>query len=47
MARAIINKLLHEPTSRLRAAGSAPEGALLAGTVAALFGLEEPARLPP
>jgi glutamyl-tRNA reductase len=39
MARAIINKLLHEPTARLRAMGTAPEDPLLAHAVAELFGL--------
>jgi glutamyl-tRNA reductase len=39
MARAIINKLLHEPTARLRAVGTEPEDALLAHATAELFGL--------
>ena len=39
MARAIINKLLHEPTARLRAVGTAQEDALLAHVTAELFGL--------
>ncbi|WP_375771616.1 glutamyl-tRNA reductase [Archangium gephyra] len=39
MARAIINKLLHEPTARLRAAGTEQEDALLAHATAELFGL--------
>jgi glutamyl-tRNA reductase len=39
MARAIINKLLHEPTARLRAVGTEREDALLAHTTAELFGL--------
>jgi glutamyl-tRNA reductase len=39
MARAIINKLLHEPTARLRAVGTAQEDALLAHATAELFGL--------
>ena len=44
MGRAIVNKLLHEPTARLRAVGSEKEeGSRLAGAAAELFGLEEPA----
>jgi glutamyl-tRNA reductase len=46
MGRAIVNKLLHEPTSRLRAVGPEGEGNRLAGAAAELFGLlegEEPA----
>ncbi len=39
MARAIINKLLHEPTARLRASGAEHEDAQLARTAAELFGL--------
>ncbi|HEX8822202.1 MAG TPA: glutamyl-tRNA reductase [Archangium sp.] len=39
MGRAIINKLLHEPTARLRAVGSEHEDAQLARTAAVLFGL--------
>ena len=39
MARAIINKLLHEPTARLRAVGTEQEDALLAHVTAELFGL--------
>ncbi|WNG62621.1 glutamyl-tRNA reductase [Archangium gephyra] len=39
MARAIINKLLHEPTARLRAVGTAQEDVLLARVTAELFGL--------
>ena len=39
MARAIVNKLLHEPTARLRTVGADPEGLLLSGVVAELFGL--------
>jgi glutamyl-tRNA reductase len=41
MARAIVNKLLHEPTARLRMVGSEHEGNRLAGAAAELFGLEE------
>ncbi|QRN94283.1 glutamyl-tRNA reductase [Archangium violaceum] len=41
MARAIVNKLLHEPTARLRAVGPEHEGNRLAGAAAELFGLEE------
>ncbi|HSP80794.1 MAG TPA: hypothetical protein VLQ93_19860 [Myxococcaceae bacterium] len=41
MARTIINELLHEPTTRLRAAESEHEGSLLAGTLAELFGLRQ------
>ncbi|WP_224245838.1 glutamyl-tRNA reductase [Hyalangium gracile] len=45
MGRAIVNKLLHEPTARLRAVGSEKEEShRLAGAAAELFGLaEEPA----
>jgi glutamyl-tRNA reductase len=39
MGRAIVNKLLHEPTSRLRAVGPEGEGNRLAGAAAELFGL--------
>jgi glutamyl-tRNA reductase len=39
MARAIVNKLLHEPTARLRALGLAHEDAQFGRTVAELFGL--------
>jgi glutamyl-tRNA reductase len=39
MARAIVNKLLHEPTTRLRTVGAEQEGVLLSGVVAELFGL--------
>ncbi|WP_233261912.1 glutamyl-tRNA reductase [Vitiosangium sp. GDMCC 1.1324] len=39
MARAIINKLLHEPTARLRTIGVEPEGEQYAHVVADLFGL--------
>ena len=39
-ARAIVNKLLHEPTARLRAVGPEDEGNRLAGAAAELFGLE-------
>jgi glutamyl-tRNA reductase len=41
MGRAIVNKLLHEPTARLRAVGPEQEGNRLAGAAAELFGLEE------
>jgi glutamyl-tRNA reductase len=45
MGRAIVNKLLHEPTARLRAVGPEHEGNRLAGAAAELFGLDEaPAR---
>ena len=40
MARAIINKLLHEPTARLRAVGTEQEDKLLAHVTAELFGLQ-------
>ncbi|MDC0715042.1 glutamyl-tRNA reductase [Stigmatella sp. ncwal1] len=43
MGRAIVNKLLHEPTSRLRAVGPEHEGNRLAGAAAELFGLEDEA----
>jgi glutamyl-tRNA reductase len=39
MARAIINKLLHEPTARLRAVGTEQDDVLLAHVTAELFGL--------
>jgi glutamyl-tRNA reductase len=42
MARAIVNKLLHEPTARLRSVGSAHEDAQLARTAEVLFGLASP-----
>jgi glutamyl-tRNA reductase len=41
MGRAIVNKLLHEPTSRLRAVGPEHEGNRLAGAAAELFGLDD------
>lgn len=42
MGRAIVNKLLHEPTARLRAVGSEKEESnRLAGAAAELFGLVE------
>jgi glutamyl-tRNA reductase len=41
MGRAIINKLLHEPTARLRAVGPEREGNRLAGAAAELFGLDD------
>ncbi|MBN8231632.1 glutamyl-tRNA reductase [Corallococcus macrosporus] len=41
MGRAIVNKLLHEPTARLRAVGPQGEGNRLAGAAAELFGLTE------
>jgi glutamyl-tRNA reductase len=43
MGRAIVNKLLHEPTARLRAVGPEHEGNRLAGAAAELFGLEDEA----
>ncbi|MBN1209616.1 MAG: glutamyl-tRNA reductase [Myxococcaceae bacterium] len=43
MGRAIVNKLLHEPTARLRAVGPEQEGNRLAGAAAELFGLVEEA----
>jgi glutamyl-tRNA reductase len=39
MGRAIINKLLHQPTARLRAEGPGAEASGLAGAAAELFGL--------
>ena len=50
MGRAIVNKLLHEPTTRLRSVGTGAEheSNRLAGAAAELFGLEEaPAQQPP
>ncbi|RJS26977.1 glutamyl-tRNA reductase [Corallococcus sp. H22C18031201] len=41
MGRAIVNKLLHEPTARLRAVGPEGDGNRLAGAAAELFGLTE------
>jgi glutamyl-tRNA reductase len=41
MAMAIINKLLHQPTLRLRAQGGQPDVERLADAAATLFGLEE------
>jgi glutamyl-tRNA reductase len=43
MGRAIVNKLLHEPTARLRAVGPEHEGNRLAGAAAELFGLDDSA----
>jgi glutamyl-tRNA reductase len=40
MAQAIVNKLLHAPTTRLKSAASSGDGAL-AGAAAELFGIEE------
>jgi glutamyl-tRNA reductase len=42
MAQAIVNKLLHGPTARLKEAASSGDGAL-AGAAAELFGIEEAA----
>jgi glutamyl-tRNA reductase len=41
MAQAIVNKLLHGPTMRLKASATSGDGTLPSAT-AALFGLEEP-----
>ncbi len=41
MGRAIINKLLHEPTACLRTSAHGVEGQELAQTAARLFGLME------
>jgi glutamyl-tRNA reductase len=48
MSRAIVNKLLHEPTARLRSAGAAgpEEAARLVQAAAELFGLDEPSSTP-
>jgi glutamyl-tRNA reductase len=46
MALAIVNKLLHEPTARLRERGPDRTGNSLAGAAAELFGLEEPPSAP-
>ena len=40
MALAIINKLLHEPTARLREQGGDPGPSRLADAAAELFGLQ-------
>jgi glutamyl-tRNA reductase len=42
MAMAIVNKLLHEPTAKLREQGPDRSGNSLAGAAAELFGLEQP-----
>ena len=44
MGRAIVNKLLHAPTQRLREAGHGPpvDAGALADSVRRLFGLQEP-----
>jgi glutamyl-tRNA reductase len=42
MAQAIVNKLLHGPTARLKEAASSGDGAL-AGAAAELFGIEDEA----
>jgi glutamyl-tRNA reductase len=47
MAQAIVNKLLHEPTVRLRAAAEAQETSVLADAAGELFGLVAPGRSPP
>ncbi len=41
LTRTLMNKFLHEPTVRLRAAGGTPEGGRLAEAVRHLFDLEE------
>jgi len=41
MGRAIVNKLLHGPTAKLRAVHTGPDGDRLAGAAAELFGLIE------
>jgi glutamyl-tRNA reductase len=47
MGRAIVNKLLHEPTARLRSVGPEHESNRLAGAAAELFGLaDEQAQAP-
>jgi glutamyl-tRNA reductase len=40
MANAIVNKLLHHPTAKLREAGTVEDGQWLVGAAAELFGLE-------
>jgi glutamyl-tRNA reductase len=47
MAQAIVSKLLHHPSARLRAVGVEKEGNRLAGAAAELFGLDEEGRSPP
>jgi glutamyl-tRNA reductase len=42
MANAIVNKLLHEPTAKLRAAAEAGEASVLADATGELFGLAGP-----
>ena len=46
MAQAIVNKILHEPTARLRAAAEAGSAASLAEAVEELFGFEVESRHP-
>lgn len=47
MANAIVNKLLHQPTVKLRAGGAQEDGGRLAGAAAELFGLGEEAQAAP
>src|ERR1019366_3118340 len=41
VTRAVVNKLLHEPTVRVKDAAGSAQGELLADAIAALFGLDE------
>ena len=43
MTRRLVNKLLHEPTVRLKDAAGSARGELYADALAALFALDEPA----
>ena len=42
LTRGIVNKLLHEPTVRLKDAAGSARGALYADALVELFGLPEP-----
>ena len=42
MTRGIVNKLLHEPTVRMKDAAGSARGALYADALVELFGLPEP-----
>jgi glutamyl-tRNA reductase len=46
MGRAIVNKLLHAPTAKLRAVGPAEAGERLVDAATELFSLEEPDAAP-
>jgi glutamyl-tRNA reductase len=44
VTRSVVNKLLHEPTSRIRAAGTSSDGVAKLAALAELFGVTEAAR---